>query len=782
MKTILRNFLSVLRRFKMATTLNITGLSIAFAAFMVILMQLDYDHNFDRFHANADRIYRVEIIFGDRKQAVLGRPMAEAFILSSPHIQSGAITGPGVEDLFFTVDKDGTRNSYKEKALKVAPDYTQVFTFDMTDGSERSIENPNTVLIPQSLSQKMFGNEPAVGRLLVAEKTTYTVGGVYRDFPRNSSVGNQIYYPMAKEENAGKWWNQNYNCFIRLDAPANSDGIVDNFMRNFDISVLGSDFSWEGTGCSFRLVPLPDVHYVTNVSYDRAPKSSKQTLLVLLGTAIIIVVIAGINFTNFSTALTPMRIKSINTQKVLGGEESVIRFSLLAEAVCISLVAFLLSIGMVFLVRYTPLPSIVHAEISPLAHPLITSGTALLALFTGLLAGLYPSRYITSFPTALVLKGSFGLSPKGRQLRNVLIGFQFVASFALIIGASFMYLQNRYMQYAPVGYDKEQLIVSDMNLKLNNNRETFAQQLKSFPEIEQVAFAEALLSSRDRYSGWGRYFRDQQIQFQCLPVDANFLPLMGISVTEGRGFLEDDKRTARGAFVFNQTARSLYEIQLNDMIDSSSVVGFMPDIKFASFRTEVLPMAFYIYGENGSTRPALYAYIKVKAGANPFTAMEKLQATLRSIDADYPFDTRFFDEVLHQVYEQEQSLGFLITLFSLIAILISIVGVFGLVVFESEYRRKEIGIRKILGSTTEEILILFNKTYVRILCICFVLAAPVAWYAIVRWLENFAYKTPMYWWVFLLAFAVISFITLLTVTFQNWWTANENPVKSIKTE
>lgn len=416
---------------------------------------------------------------------------------------------------------------------------------------------------------------------------------------------------------------------------------------------------------------------------------------------------------------------------------------------------------------------------------MIVGGTTLIALLTGLLAGLYPAHYMTSFPPALALKGSFGLSLKGRQLRNVLISVQFIASFTLIIGASFMYLQNYYMQHAPLGYDKDEVIVTNLNATINKSRDALTNQLKAFSGIEEVTYAESLLSSSDQYMGWGRNYRGDNIWYQCLPVDYSFLKVLGVKIVEGRDFRAEDANTRHGAYIFNEKARDAYNLELGSMIDSAIIVGFMPDVKVASFRTEVVPMAFYIWGtlnDWGTYAQPNYAYIKIKAGSDMRAAISHVRSSLAQFDPEYPFNVRFFDEVMQRLYEKETSLSSLITLFSLIAIFISMVGVFGLVVFDSEYRKKEIGLRKVLGSTTREILILFNKTYVRILCLCFVLAAPMAWYAVYEWLQNFAYRTPMYWWVYLIAFVIVGVTTICTVTFQNWRAANDNPVNSIKTE
>jgi putative ABC transport system permease protein len=409
------------------------------------------------------------------------------------------------------------------------------------------------------------------------------------------------------------------------------------------------------------------------------------------------------------------------------------------------------------------------------------AATAGLAVLTGLVAGLYPSWRVTSFPPALALKGSFGLSPGGRKMRSVLTDIQFFASFALIISASFIYLQNEYMQHAPLGYDKDELIIANLTPALSERCDALADRLKTFAGIDDATFASILLSSRDSYGTWGRYYRDKVINFDVLPVDVSFLRVMGIEVTEGRDFREEDRQTSRGVFIFNEKARSEFGLTLDEpVIAGVQIAGFMPDVKFTSFRKEVSPMAFYVYsGEWTSPR---YAYIKVKAGAGMGEAIAQVRQTLREFDAEYPFRVRFFREVLDSAYAGEQRLGSLITLFSLVAIFISIMGVFGLVVFDSEYRRREIGIRKVFGSTTGEILLTFNKSYVYMLCICFALSAPVAWYAASRWLENFAYRTPMYWWVYPAVFAAVLALTAGVVTFQNRRAACMNPVESMKSE
>lgn len=784
MKTLFRNLLSVLRRFKMATALNIIGLSIAFSAFMAIMMQLDYDWNFDRSQPDADKIYRLETMVDNGIYAIISRPLADRFIASSPHIIAGTLASPShKKEMSFSVIGDPEQNNYRELALKVYPNYGDVFEFKMIEGEKDALEQPNTALIPLSLSRKLFGSETAIGRQLKSDDEIFTIGGVYKDFPGNTMIENNIYSPIPADFLQHEWGESQFYAYIRVDDPVNSKYLIDNFNNNFDASALGPNFDWMGK-LNLRLTPLTDIHFTTDVQFDFYPKTGRQTLWVLLAIAIIILLIAGINFTNFSTALAPMRIKSINTQKVMGAEEKILRTAMISEAVFISFLSFLLSIGLVYWLSISSLSTLVNADLSLSSHPVILIATGILSFLTGLLAGTYPAFYTTSFSPALVLKGNFGLSAKGRKLRSGLISVQFFASFALIICSLFMYLQSNFMQNSPLGYDKDQLIVVDIPTDITDKKDAITNQLKSYSAISDATFSDLLFSGSDHYLELSRDFKDETVRFQAIPVDASFLRVMGIDILEGRDFRKDDERTHDGVFIFNEKASKTYQIKVGDKIGGAEVVGLIPDINFASFRTEIVPMAFYIWGEYKFASQILdnYAYIKVNAGTDMRTAISHIRSTLESFKPDYLYNVRFFDEVIQKLYENETRFSSLIILFSLIAVFISIVGVFGLVVFDSEYRRKEIGIRKVLGSTISEILVLFNKTYIRILCICFLLAAPVAWYAVEKWLENFAYKTPLAWWVFLLSFLLVSLITSCTVTFQSWRVANANPVDSIKTE
>ena len=441
MKIVLLNFLKIIRRFKMAVALNILGLSVAFAAFMVIMMQLDYDFGFDKFHKDHDKIFRVEKNYMNNKGALFKRPEAEIIFDSSPHIVASAVVNCWNNVAPFFVEKDGERHNYEETSLVVEPSFFDVFSFDFVEGANNGRLSPAKIIIPLSLSRKLFGDEPAVGKQIFHTYWgTQTVMAVYRDLPANSILENYIYFAMHDSENKDNWENGSYHAYIRIDDAANVARLHEAIKRKIiSEEIIDED---DAENYYYYLTNLPDIHYITKVAFDNTPKANKQTLMILFAIAIVIIVIAGINFTNFSTALAPMRAKSINTQRVFGAQLFTMRLSLVTEAVFISSLSFIFSIVLLYWFKNALIIGFLDADLSLSNHPFIIGVTALMALLTGLLIGLYPAYYMTSYMPAMVLSSNFGLSPKGKTMRNSLIGIQFIASIALITCASFIYLQN----------------------------------------------------------------------------------------------------------------------------------------------------------------------------------------------------------------------------------------------------------------------------------------------------------------------------------------------------
>lgn len=557
-----------------------------------------------------------------------------------------------------------------------------------------------------------------------------------------------------------------------------ADEIADNFNRHFDFKKIYHE------GEQIRLVPLTDIYYMNETQDGGTFRSgNKEVTALLFGIALLIVIVAAINFTNFSTSLTPLRIKSINTQKVLGSSDTLLRRSLLIEAALISFMAWLVSLVIVWGLDWAEALPFIEADLSLVSNLPIVFLCGIVALVIGWLAGIYPAYYITSFPPALVLKGSFGLSPSGRKLRTTLICVQFVVSIVLIIGACFVQIQNSYMRNFSLGFDKDQVAIVELNETMyNKHHDTYVNRLKENPGIEDVAFAMEKVGSKDGYNTNGGNYKGKDFQYFIIIASSNFLRVMGIPVIEGRDFSKADELSDHVSYIFNRTAMEGLDMQVGDAFDSYSsghLVGFSDDVKFTSLRGGEDNIAFLV-GNFGYSLPI--SYIRLKAGSDIHAVVGHIQETMRELDPFYPFNIEFYDEIFNHLYRKEENLRSLVTVFSLLAIIISLVGVFGLVVFETQYRRKEIGIRKVHGATVGEILLMFNKAYLRIVGICFVIAAPIAWQGVRMWLEGFAYKTPIHGWVFLIALLIVTVITLLTVSFQNWKAANENPVNSIKSE
>ena len=784
MNTLFRNFSHTFRRFFTASILNLLGLSIAFAACFVILTQVDYDYNYNKAYPAHDRIYRVEVNPGGEYgwEFWLARPFCELIGTASPHIQAFSITSLSNYPSDFEVDE----HIYSELEFTGFGDYLEVFQPTMVCGTTASLNEPGQVLISASMARRFFGTTDAIGKTLYAGHKSHNypsvIGGVYQDMPENSQLGNCVFSSFRSDLNKDSWTNWNYTMYIRLDNPASladvQQSVIENCKQKIPRDRISGTEDWENF---IHFTPLDEVHYST--IGDKAA-TSKAAVYLLLCVSILILLTAAVNYMNFSLAETPMRLRSINTQKVLGASTFSLRGYLLLESVLVCMCGFLLSLLWLYLLQDTFLNTLVSSDLSLMRHPVLLLTLSGIAVCMGLLAGAYPSYYVTSFQPALVLKGSFGLSPKGKLLRTLLVCFQFFVSFMLIISVGIMYLQSHYIQNSDYGYDKSVVLVGEIPNELLNRREAIVSELSGISGIEGISISQFVLNSSDDYMSWGRGNRERFINTVCFPVDYRYLSVLGIKITEGRDFKPSDG----DVYIFNEAARKKYPwMKVGELAapEDYPVVGFCENIRFSSFRNndEEIPMAFFIYGKDYADWDAnSILNIRVAPGVDKVDMLHRLTEAAEKIAPGRDFNFRFMDQVIDQNYHRELRFTHQILLFSLIAIVLSIIGVFGLTLFESEYRRKEIGIRKILGSSTGKILYMFTKRYLVMLVICFLLAAPFGWWIGHDWLESFSDKTPIHAWIFVISFLLVSLITILTVTFECWKNANENPVRSIKTE
>lgn len=795
MKLMIRNLLYLFKRFKTAVVLNLFGLTIAFAAFLLIVMQVDYEMNYDAMHSKSGQTFRLEANHGEfEHNAIHCLMFSDAFVNSSAHITDYSYRYPfyGGERYcqIDEVDDQGEAKVFKENFQLCLPNISDVFDFHMKEGSVECLSIPGSVLIPESVAKRLFDKQSAIGKRIrmsgssgwqPVSTTILTIGGVYKDFPGNTTVQNRIYVPMDQLDLLKSSWQMYANeIYVTLDDPLNKEEVLDHFNKTFDFakSQMGS-----AQEIALRLTPLKDVYYTHDTTFDFNPKGHRETNYVLLGIAFLILFIAGINFTNLTTSLIPLRLKTINTHRVLGCSIYKLRAISLIESIVICLISYILALFIVNDLSYTPIANWVDADIRLSQYKGLILLTALIAILTGCLAGLYPAIRSTSYAPALVLKGSFGLSPKGKKVRVALIGFQYTVSIALIIVTLFMGLQNHFMTSSEqLGFNKDQVAIVNLTPEIYaKHKPQYIQKLKDYPGIEDVAFSVYELSKEDDMIDleYARH-EDKDVFFKVFYASENFLSVMDIQVEEGRDFTREDLNKAQSDYIINPAAERDFHLHPGDRFNDRTVLGVSKDFRFNSCRIASSPFVFAL--NNDIPNPKLVSYIRFNSKTNLQEAVAHVRETLKEIDPTFPFEISFYNTILNNLYQKEQTLGKLISLFGIMAILISIVGVFGLVLFETQYRRKEIGIRKINGATTGQILLMFNKTYIRIVSVCFIISIPIAWMGTQQWLENFAYKTPLHLWVFIVAFLIILSVTIGTVTFRNWQAANENPVNSVKSE
>lgn len=795
MKLMIRNLLYLFKRFKTAVVLNLFGLTIAFAAFLLIVMQVDYEMNYDAMHSKSGRTFRLEANHGEfEHNAIHCLMFSDAFVNSSAHITDYSYRYPfyGGERYcqIDEVDDQGEAKVFKENFQLCLPNISDVFDFHMKEGSVECLSIPGSVLIPESVAKRLFDKQSAIGKRIrmsgssgwqPVSTTILTIGGVYKDFPGNTTVQNRIYVPMDQLDLLKSSWQMYANeIYVTLDDPLNKEEVLDHFNKTFDFakSQMGS-----AQEIALRLTPLKEVYYTHDTTFDFNPKGHRETNYVLLGIAFLILFIAGINFTNLTTSLIPLRLKTINTHRVLGCSIYKLQAISLIESIVICLISYILALFIVNDLSYTPIANWVDADIRLSQYKGLILLTALIAILTGCLAGLYPAIRSTSYAPALVLKGSFGLSPKGKKVRVALIGFQYTVSIALIIVTLFMGLQNHFMTSSEqLGFNKDQVAIVNLTPEIYaKHKPQYIQKLKDYPGIEDVAFSVYELSKEDDMIDleYARH-EDKDVFFKVFYASENFLSVMDIQVEEGRDFTREDLNKAQSDYIINPAAERDFHLHPGDRFNDRTVLGVSKDFRFNSCRIASSPFVFAL--NNDIPNPKLVSYIRFNSKTNLQEAVAHVRETLKEIDPTFPFEISFYNTILNNLYQKEQTLGKLISLFGIMAILISIVGVFGLVLFETQYRRKEIGIRKINRATTGQILLMFNKTYIRIVSVCFIISIPIAWMGTQQWLENFAYKTPLHLWVFIVAFLIILSVTIGTVTFRNWQAANENPVNSVKSE
>lgn len=805
-----KNLIHVLKSFRVATVTNLLGLTLSFFAFMLVMIHVKHEYNYNSSILNKERIFRMENMRNDKIwEPNFSRPQLERFIASSPYIEAAGITN----NLAYLSFDFGVATSagpdavtYVEKIERVRPDFTTVFNFDMVAGSADCLKQKTEVLLPESLAKKLFGDENPVGKLIFLSEfeglendfslfgsplyKTPVVGGVYRDFPENCYIRNAVYTSIPEEEMMGDWNTDPYYCYVLLSDPEMASVIVDEYLEKYAESLRHVAID------DIRLTPLPELYFNPQLRSDSLPAGNQMRTTMLFFIAVLVILIAVVNYINLSVALAPVRIKSITTRKVLGCSQNALLTNLVVESLCISLLSFFFALALLLIVKDA------NWVVGMLGHSLNLSlnstlvvWTAVLAAGTCIVAGIYPALYMTSFPAVIALNGSYSLTGKAKAARKVLIGFQFIISIALIIGTLFVYLQNKFIENVELGFDKENMLEVRISMGTALGKsDLYRDLLIEHPDIQDVGFMEMKFVTDESRSSIGYNYRDKHSYMTWLGVSSNFPELMGIELVAGRYFLPGDEAPDNEhpvCMINEMTAREIisrfepgeigdiYDLvgtSINDNNSMVQIVGIFKDFHFQSLYQEVKPFGIWVSPRFTYRRflPEVHSYVKI-AGGNPAAAIEHIRKITDDLNPGYPADIQFLDTSLNQLYLKSRQQGLMVALSCLLAVLLSLVGVFGMVIFEAQGREKEIAIRKVFGSTIRQILWMFNTTFMRIVGVGFVISAPLAYYGVSKWLQSFAYKTPIYLWVFLVALIIIALLTIFTVTLQSYQAATANP-------
>jgi len=780
--------MKVFRKTGVSTLINILGMSVAFAAAMILLVQVRWDSTYDANFEGHEQVYRMENNWIDDGafSAMFSRPLIEMIKSSSPNIEA-ASTMMGLPQQVYYPEGD------KESAITISSVLVDsalfsVFPFDWVEGSAQEFTAPGTAVINEVYAKRLFGSDNALGKILqTGDGTTARIVGVFKDTPRNYSLHYGIF------ENLGEQWLSDFSewsfeSFVRLKDPTQAEETVSSMLD--ELQKYRDDDSEEAAQKfrkGFRLSRLHDAHYERDV---RASKFSanKAITITLAVIAILLILIAIINFINFAFAEIPFRIKNINTRKVLGESRGSLIGRQLLHAGLIAFIAFAIACLIMHLIAGTSWASYVSDSLALKDNVSILALMLGVALVSAIIAGIAPALYSTAQPAALVLKGSYAMSVKGQALRNILVGLQFVLSFLFILMALYVGVQTRYMKNKDMGFQQENILQVGCGYYAGGAHEPLKDKLMQNPSITDVTFADNMIVS-DGKMGWGRSVDGKQIFTEVLPVNDDFARFFGLQMADGRDFLPSDNQSEQGCMIVNETFIQMFpQFHVGSLMGGhmgeTEIVGIVKDFNFKSLQHPMGPLALYIWGKD-PWRNFSVMYVKTAPGTNFKEISDYIKEAVCDFDPTREPDqvnVRHLDEWIENMYQSEQSLGKLITIASFVALLIAIIGIIGLVFFETQFIRKEIAVRRVNGATVGSILKMINKKYLIMAGASFVIAAPVAYWLMTAWRKGFAYQAPVPVWIFLVALLAVAAITLAVVTLQSWRAANANPVESLKNE
>ncbi|AUD03384.1 ABC transporter permease [Spirosoma pollinicola] len=810
----LQNYIKIawrnLVRNRAFSAINIVGLALGLATCLLIMLFVLDELSYDRFNEKADRIVRV--IFrgtsagGKMNEAHVMPPTAQTLKADYPEVEEATRIRQGGVPVV-TVDNKTFRDA---SVAFVDSNFFQVFTLPLLEGrdagpnAKTALNRPNTAVITKAMASKYFGNQNPIGKMIAMKSwnATYQVTGVIDQVPVNSHFHFDLFLSMSSipEAKASSWMTSEFFTYLVLpkgydytQLEAKLPQVVEKYMGPQLQQSMGmslAQFRKKGNDIGLYLQPLTDIHLHSDFAYDLGTNGNIQYVYIFGSIALFMLIIACINFMNLSTAGAAKRAKEVGIRKVMGSVRSSLTSQFLVESLLLTALALALAVGLVYLA----LPAFNELADKALTLNFFTTfwllpGLLLLGVLVGILAGSYPAFFLSSFKPIVVLKSAkFTGSRQSIGLRSGLVVVQFSISIILTVGTTVVYQQLNYIRNKKLGYDKEQVLVLPETWLLGKNETVFREQVMQDSRVVNVStstYLPAGPSNNNNFFVYPETNTTQLVKTLRYYVDYAYMPTLGMQLAAGRNFSKTYGTDSLGVILNETAAKTLgwsnavgHTISHSDNQGHTStfrVIGVVKDFHFKSLHEPISPLVMTL-GQTGGT-------VIVKVKTKDLTGLlANLKKQWDQLAPEAPFTYSFLDDRFNNVYKSEQKIGQILGLFAGLTIFVACLGLFGLAMFTAEQRTKEIGVRKVLGASVASIVGLLSKDFLKLVLIAILLAVPVAWYVMDKWLQDFAYKIDLSWWVFAMAGVLAISIALLTVSFQSVKAALMNPVKSLRSE
>jgi putative ABC transport system permease protein len=802
----IQNYLTIawrnLRNQPFLSFLNIFGLALGLASCLLITLYVVDELTYDRFHEKADRIYRINVdaTFGGTEQSLtqVGDPMGATLKKDYPQVEE-FVRFYGVNES--KIVRKGNESIDEPRSVYADSTLFDVFTLPALFGNTKTALNaPNSVVITESTARKYFGTPDVVGKPLEVNKALYTVTAVIRDIPQNSHFHFDFIFSMKNVNyDWGNYLTSNFQTYVVLKEGTDYKAFNQNFSQIIEKYLFpqakqkmqitsARDFNRGGNRLVFSLFPLTDIHLRSDRRGELDVNGNSQFVAVFSAVALFVLLIACVNFMNLSTARSAKRAKEVGIRKAMGTNRKALIGQFLAESTLTVTLSLLLALGLTALIM--PLFNELAAKslsINRLFTLPILPFLLLLPIVVGLVAGSYPAFFLSGFNPIAVLKGTIGSGLRKSNFRNSLVVFQFATSVILIIGTLIVYRQLNYIQTKNLGFNKEQILIIDGTHALGSNVEAFKNELLTLPGVTTGTLSGFLPVSSSQRNG--RSFSkesvtsaDHMIDTQNWTVDYDYIGTMGMTIVNGRNFSKGFGSDGSAVLINESMAKLLdFANPVGQKIYSGgdatplTIIGVVKDFNYESLRKNIAPLVFSL---GHSTALASF---RVNTQNLP-NLLKQVETVWQKMPSGVQFSYRFMDEAFDTMYRAERRVGQIALTFAGLAILIASLGLFGLATYMAEQRTKEIGIRKVLGASTSGIVSLLSRDFLKLVVISIVIASPIAWYVMSQWLQDFAYKIGIEWWIFAIAGFLAIGIALLTVSFQSIKAALMNPVTSLRSE